>query len=221
MATYTVQRGDSLSAIAARYGMNWRDLYNQNKSLIGSNPNLIRSGLKLNIGGTAPTAVKPTAAKTTATAKPNPVQQKINEVANTLTPLKPFSEVMPYDTYAAPQRAVFDEWQKNSLRPEFERFTLNPYKANLANQIAASGSFRMGGAQQNTQDQLRLAEQPFYNQVEQARNSYEDMIRQGYNERLQRYMESPTSFNNIGEPTAPNPAVIPMPSVNNIYRPAI
>lgn len=52
MASYTVARGDSLSAIAARYGISWQELYEANRSVIGSNPNMIRPGQTLTIPGT-------------------------------------------------------------------------------------------------------------------------------------------------------------------------
>lgn len=41
---YTIKKGDTLSGIASKYGMNWKDLYNKNKSVIGNNPNLIYPG---------------------------------------------------------------------------------------------------------------------------------------------------------------------------------
>lgn len=44
---YVVQKGDSLSSIANKYNMNWQDLYNQNRDIIGNNPNLIYPGQKL------------------------------------------------------------------------------------------------------------------------------------------------------------------------------
>lgn len=47
--TYTVKAGDNLSTIAARYGMNWKTLYEMNRSVIGSNPNLIHPGQILQI----------------------------------------------------------------------------------------------------------------------------------------------------------------------------
>jgi len=53
MASYIVKSGDSLSAIAKRLGLNWRDLYNLNKKTIGGNPNLIRPGQKLTYGSTS------------------------------------------------------------------------------------------------------------------------------------------------------------------------
>lgn len=64
MATYTVQRGDTLSQIAAKYGTTTQALYNQNRSVIGSNPNLIITGQKLNIGAVTPQA------QATQTAQP-------------------------------------------------------------------------------------------------------------------------------------------------------
>ena len=48
--TYTVKSGDSLSRIAQRLtgsANNWRAIYNQNKSVVGGNPNLIFPGQKL------------------------------------------------------------------------------------------------------------------------------------------------------------------------------
>ena len=46
---YTVKPGDSLSSIAAKYGMSWRTIYNNNKATIGNNPNKIYVGQKLRI----------------------------------------------------------------------------------------------------------------------------------------------------------------------------
>jgi LysM repeat protein len=53
--TYTVQPGDTLSGIAARFGISWKSLYAKNKKVIGSNPNRIFAGqvLKLPAGAAA------------------------------------------------------------------------------------------------------------------------------------------------------------------------
>jgi nucleoid-associated protein YgaU len=49
--SYTVQSGDTLSAIAAKEGVSdWHSLYTNNESTIGSNPNLIYPGQVLNLG---------------------------------------------------------------------------------------------------------------------------------------------------------------------------
>lgn len=47
--SYTVKKGDNLTRIAAKYGMKWEKLYGDNRSTIGSNPNKIYPGQKLNI----------------------------------------------------------------------------------------------------------------------------------------------------------------------------
>lgn len=47
--TYTVKKGDTLSGIAKKYGTTWQKLYEKNKSVIGSNPNLIIPGQVLTI----------------------------------------------------------------------------------------------------------------------------------------------------------------------------
>lgn len=53
--TYTVQPGDTLSGIAAKFGISWKKLYAKNKKVIGSNPNRIFAGqvLKLPAGAAA------------------------------------------------------------------------------------------------------------------------------------------------------------------------
>lgn len=49
--TYTVRAGDWLSTIASRYGHpgGWQALYQLNRSVVGSNPNLIRPGMRLTV----------------------------------------------------------------------------------------------------------------------------------------------------------------------------
>lgn len=42
--SYTVQPGDTLSGIAAAHGIDWHDLYNRNRAVIGDNPDLIYPG---------------------------------------------------------------------------------------------------------------------------------------------------------------------------------
>ncbi|MEU3712382.1 transglycosylase family protein [Streptomyces catenulae] len=46
---YTVKSGDTLAKIAKAHGKNWKSVYADNKSVIGSNPNLIFPGQKLNV----------------------------------------------------------------------------------------------------------------------------------------------------------------------------
>ncbi|WUS95728.1 transglycosylase SLT domain-containing protein [Streptomyces sp. NBC_00708] len=62
--TYSVVSGDSLYKIAQGHslGGGWERLYKDNRSVVGSNPDLIHPGLKLTIGGKSE-AVAPKAAK--------------------------------------------------------------------------------------------------------------------------------------------------------------
>lgn len=47
--TYIVQKGDNLSKIAQKYNTTWQTIYNNNRSVIGNNPNLIKVGQVLKI----------------------------------------------------------------------------------------------------------------------------------------------------------------------------
>ena len=51
--SYTVKSGDNLSAIARKLtgSTNWQAIYEQNKAVIGSNPNMIKPGQVLTIPG--------------------------------------------------------------------------------------------------------------------------------------------------------------------------
>lgn len=44
---YEVQSGDTLSSIARKFNKVWKDIYNDNRAVIGSNPSLIFRGQKL------------------------------------------------------------------------------------------------------------------------------------------------------------------------------
>lgn len=47
--TYTVQSGDTLSGIAAKYGTSWQQIYAWNQGTIGPNPNFIKPGQVLRV----------------------------------------------------------------------------------------------------------------------------------------------------------------------------
>ena len=98
MAVYKVQRGDSLSVIAKKLGIpNWRTLYEQNKAVIGSNPNLIRPGQKLTYGEILAQSVP----------APAPVGTGATELATQIAQEQPinFAEVLPWEQYFAPELA--------------------------------------------------------------------------------------------------------------------
>lgn len=126
------------------------------------------------------------------------IGQLIGQLGQYLAPQQQFTEALPYETYAAPQREVFNLWEQQAYRPEFEYFTLDPFKRQYANMLASSGMSQMGSAQDVYNMQRKLTEQPYYNQLNQMQNAYEDMIRSGYNQQMQDYYNAPTAFNNIG-----------------------
>ena len=91
---YIVKPGDSLSKISQKYGVSWRDLYNANKNVIGSNPNLIYAGQKYNIPGqSAPT---PTLEPVAPTVTPG-------TSAGEKAKLTPWTEVLPWEQYYNPE----------------------------------------------------------------------------------------------------------------------
>lgn len=81
MATYTVKKGDTLSAIAKQYGTTYQEIAKANGI---SNPNLIYAGQTLNIGGTnadettgtKETTTAPTTTPSASTATPETEQNK-------------------------------------------------------------------------------------------------------------------------------------------------
>lgn len=46
---HTVKRGENLTIIARKYNTKWNYIYNENRDIIGNNPNLIKVGQKLKI----------------------------------------------------------------------------------------------------------------------------------------------------------------------------
>lgn len=102
MATYIVKSGDTLSGIAKKLGIsNWRTLYDQNKSIIGSNYNLIRPGQKLTYGSTAtPSAATPAVAPAPATT----TAVDLATQAGLAQPIN-FGEVLPFEQYFDPALA--------------------------------------------------------------------------------------------------------------------
>ena len=48
---YVVQEDDCIYTIGMKFNMDWRDIYNDNKSIIGNDPNILKKGQKLKIRG--------------------------------------------------------------------------------------------------------------------------------------------------------------------------
>ncbi|MEX5717698.1 transglycosylase family protein [Geodermatophilus maliterrae] len=90
---YTVERGDTLREIAAAHSESWRELYQRNVDVIGSNPNSLTPGLVLTTSGAeqaapaqpapaAPAEAAPAATTTTAgTSAPSTTSAPVVQTA--------------------------------------------------------------------------------------------------------------------------------------------
>ncbi|WP_284574346.1 LysM peptidoglycan-binding domain-containing protein [Streptomyces sp. 2P-4] len=80
-ATYSVTAGDTLTKIAAQHSVSggWKALYEANRSAIGSNPEVIRPGLKLSLGTPAKAAAAKAAAAKPAASYPDNLDGWIRE----------------------------------------------------------------------------------------------------------------------------------------------
>jgi murein DD-endopeptidase MepM/ murein hydrolase activator NlpD len=99
--TYTVKSGDSLSKIASKYGISWRDLYNQNKSVVdstamGRSKYWLYPNQKLTIPGQSAPTPKKTVAPKTPTVTPG-------TSAGEKAKLTPWGEVLPWEQYFNPE----------------------------------------------------------------------------------------------------------------------
>jgi len=208
--TYTVKRGDSLSKIAKQLGLgSWRELYELNKSVIGSNPSLIYSGQTYNIPGTnvpAPTQTPPPAPVQT----PAPAQETLSrQYTNPFTgQLERAAELPQFenltggsfknvwgDTFAQPT----SELAVQQIRPEYERmYERNAY--DYLNNLYGQGGQRMGtgpgGGIGNVRATSNRAYSDMYNDwmEQQYQNLYQnwyERARQSWNEgRTQANFES-------------------------------
>ncbi|MFE6974415.1 transglycosylase SLT domain-containing protein [Streptomyces sp. NPDC057682] len=84
--TYSVVSGDSLYKIAQGHSLSggWERLYKDNRSVVGSNPDLIHPGLKLVVGGTSEAAAPKaaTGAEFKAQKAEKPVEKKAEASAD-------------------------------------------------------------------------------------------------------------------------------------------
>jgi murein DD-endopeptidase MepM/ murein hydrolase activator NlpD len=180
--TYTVKPGDNLSKIAQRYGISWKDLYNANKNVIGSNPNLIYSGQKYNIPGqSAPKA----------TPKPAPVQTAKDQGADlgssSAVKITPWDEVLPWEQYFDPNlaRSAAEQTAARYYAPMAQRG-----RENIESTFADRGLTRSGMRGRNIGDFYDELAQKQFADIEQDYMGYELDARQERNLLQELYEQS-------------------------------
>ncbi len=118
----------------------------------------------------------------------------LGKIGGTLAPMGQYTKSNPYEQLASPYRETLNSWEKTFARPEFEKFTANPWEKGYGNNLATSGASQMGSAQNRYQTAKNQVWQPYHNQVADAQSQMEEMIRKFYNNNLSQNYDSPTAF---------------------------
>lgn len=178
MAVYTVQRGDTLSGIAKKLGYsNWQDLYNLNKSVIGSNPNLIRTGAKLSYGSTT---AKPKAAATPTVSAGTQQGTQAGQAVK----LTPFGEVLPWEQYFNPELA------RGSAEQSYAQYyapIVQQAQGDLESQYAGRNLMRSGIRNQAVSDLYRQYGQEQQSGIESDIYQQKAMAQDDYNKLASLY----------------------------------
>jgi nucleoid-associated protein YgaU len=108
MATYTVKKGDNLWNIAKKHlgsGSKWKDIYNANKGVIGSNPNLIYAGQKITIPGASGSSGSSSSSKPAEKAQPSTPKDIVGQIPK---------QENPYEKQLQQFLAARPEWKATS-----------------------------------------------------------------------------------------------------------
>lgn len=181
MATYIVRGGDTLGGIAKKLGIsNWRTLYEQNKSVIGSNYNLIRPGQKLSYGDIAQSAATP--------APITPVGTGATAIANQATENLPinFAEVLPFEQYFPKELAQGSAEQAYAA---YYAPIAQQRQEQLESGFAGRGLTRSGIRSQSLSDLYREMGQEHQKGIEADVLQQQAMAQEDYN-RMQQLYES-------------------------------
>jgi LysM repeat protein len=102
---YVVQKGDTLSAISTKLGIeNWKSLYDLNKDTIGKNPSSIRVGMKLKMPEAKDLKVEPVKNLFSDTLVDGKVQGK--KYADVITNIKPKAEYLNWEELKNQKNAI-------------------------------------------------------------------------------------------------------------------
>ncbi len=184
MSTYTVQGGDSLSAIARKLGLSsWQELYNANREIIGSNANYIRPGQTLTIPGTQTNY---------SVTNNDPAQQIASGItANIKTPEKNFSELYPSSSLFPVQS--MQQFAESQVNPEYLREAQAKTSA-YDTGANISGAYRTG--------ESALQRQSLLDSIERARKAeatgyvttQSDLFNDWYNREMLSYSTDPSKY---------------------------
>lgn len=183
MATYIVRSGDTLGSISKKLGIsNWRTLYDQNKSVIGSNYNLIRPGQKLTYGSSA------TSSAATPVVAPAPATTTAADLATQAGLAQPinFAEVLPFEQYFDPNLA------QGSAEQAYARYfapIAQQRQGELEGSFASRGLTRSGLRSQSLSDLYGELGQEHQKGIEADVMQQKAMAQEDYN-RMQQLYES-------------------------------
>lgn len=126
--------------------------------------------------------------------------QALSEILNQVSQfIKPMDRIQDFETYAKPQRAVFQNYVNTNLRPEFDRFTRRPavnrLKSGMSSAYATGAT--TGDERRNFADNLAKVDMQIGNQVLDQQTNFDDLIRQFYNKQMATSANSPSAITNI------------------------
>lgn len=175
--TYTIQPGDTLSGIASRYGLNWRDLANWNQI---QDPNRIYAGRSLNLSNPIAT---PVATPTTSTIG--------SYSAPTPATITPFSQIL--DMSKIFPTATLSQLAEEQVAPDIQRQQQQETE-NLGRSLASSGTYRTGHAPVAQQRVIDAYSRMLKEQKSQFTNQIQDWLNNWYTQQYTNYYKNPSAF---------------------------
>ena len=195
MATYIVKPWDSWIAIAKRLVLSgWQELYNRNKSVIGSNPTLIRPGQVLIYGNDSSSSSPSTTTTPSTTSSPSTTTSPSTTVGNILaaTVEDPTRQncIKKYGTMESLMpTAMFNALGEQMVNPyELQNATraMEEYDRNFARM----GGYRSRGLQAMRDAQIRSVDKARQEAINQFIQSQKDLFSKWYTQEMYNYQTS-------------------------------